>query len=442
MGVCGSKDVEPNSANNRTKVTTGAGRRGSNQKNTPVNRGGTTVNGVGGDGAVSEKNSVAEGTGGPTIGVDSTGEDGSLPAFNGALSMRKQSTVPSISSQATSMKNGQLTNAKDSHEYTKVLLLGTGESGKSTILQQLRILHSNGFTEQELIDFKPFIFSNIVSSAKDLVAAYSTFNVKLDEDDEWLSEQDLEDISQSSAPMDPNASFDPKLAKQIIKLWKSQSTLKLLREHRQDFYMMDSASYFFGELERISQPGFIPNDTDVIRTRKKTSGIFDLKFELDGLKLHIFDVGGQRSERKKWIYCFDNVAAIIFCVALSEYDQVLLEDKNKNRLEESLTLFDSVVNSRWFSRCSIILFLNKIDIFVDKLPYSPLEKHFPDYKGGDDPNNAAKYILWRFTKVNRSGLPIYPYITQATDRNSMKLVFVVVRESIFSNILQDTGLLS
>ncbi|ODV71509.1 guanine nucleotide-binding protein subunit alpha [Cyberlindnera jadinii NRRL Y-1542] len=340
------------------------------------------------------------------------------------------------------MKNGQLTNAKDSHEYTKVLLLGTGESGKSTILQQLRILHSNGFTEQELIDFKPFIFSNIVSSAKDLVAAYSTFNVKLDEDDEWLSEQDLEDISQSSAPMDPNASFDPKLAKQIIKLWKSQSTLKLLREHRQDFYMMDSASYFFGELERISQPGFIPNDTDVIRTRKKTSGIFDLKFELDGLKLHIFDVGGQRSERKKWIYCFDNVAAIIFCVALSEYDQVLLEDKNKNRLEESLTLFDSVVNSRWFSRCSIILFLNKIDIFVDKLPYSPLEKHFPDYKGGDDPNNAAKYILWRFTKVNRSGLPIYPYITQATDRNSMKLVFVVVRESIFSNILQDTGLLS
>jgi guanine nucleotide-binding protein subunit alpha len=159
------------------------------------------------------------------------------------------------------------------------------------------------------------------------------------------------------------------------------------------------------------------------------------------LNIHIYDVGGQRSERKKWIYCFDNVASIIFCVALSEYDQNLLEEKTQNRLEESLTLFDSVVNSRWFSRCSIILFLNKIDIFVEKLQYSPLEKYFPDYSGGNDANKAAKYILWRFTKVNRSGLPIYPYITQATDTNNMKLVFVVVRESIFSNLLQDTGLL-
>ena len=43
----------------------------------------------------------------------------------------------------------------------------------------------------------------------------------------------------------------------------------------------------------------------------------------------MFDVGGQRSERKKWIHCFENVTSIIFCVALSEYDQVLLEEANQ-----------------------------------------------------------------------------------------------------------------
>lgn len=43
----------------------------------------------------------------------------------------------------------------------------------------------------------------------------------------------------------------------------------------------------------------------------------------------MFDVGGQRSERKKWIHCFENVTSIIFCVALSEYDQVLLEESNQ-----------------------------------------------------------------------------------------------------------------
>lgn len=46
----------------------------------------------------------------------------------------------------------------------------------------------------------------------------------------------------------------------------------------------------------------------------------------------MFDVGGQRSERKKWIHCFENVTSIIFCVALSEYDQVLLEESNQVRI--------------------------------------------------------------------------------------------------------------
>jgi len=48
----------------------------------------------------------------------------------------------------------------------------------------------------------------------------------------------------------------------------------------------------------------------------------------------MFDVGGQRSERKKWIHCFENVTSIIFCVALSEYDQVLLEESNQVRKDQ------------------------------------------------------------------------------------------------------------
>lgn len=122
----------------------------------------------------------------------------------------------------------------------------------------------------------------------------------------------------------------------------------------------------------------------------------------------MFDVGGQRSERKKWIHCFENVTSIIFCVALSEYDQVLLEESNQNRMMESLVLFDSVVNSRWFMRTSIILFLNKVDLFKQKLGRSPLGNYFPDYSGGNDVNRAAKYLLWRFNQVNRAHLNLYP----------------------------------
>lgn len=84
--------------------------------------------------------------------------------------------------------------------------------------------------------------------------------------------------------------------------------------------------------------------------------------------IHMVDVGGQRSERKKWIHCFEAVTSIIFCTSLSEYDQVLLEESKTNRMAESLVLFESIINSRWFARTSIILFLNKIDVFKVKVP--------------------------------------------------------------------------
>lgn len=95
----------------------------------------------------------------------------------------------------------------------------------------------------------------------------------------------------------------------------------------------------------------------------------------------MFDVGGQRSERKKWIHCFENVTTILFLVAISEYDQLLFEDETVNRMQEALTLFDSICNSRWFIKTSIILFLNKIDRFKEKLPVSPMKNYFPDYQG-------------------------------------------------------------
>lgn len=139
----------------------------------------------------------------------------------------------------------------------------------------------------------------------------------------------------------------------------------------------------------------------------------------------MFDVGGQRSERKKWIHCFENVTSIIFCVALSEYDQVLLEESSQNRMMESLVLFDSVVNSRWFMRTSIILFLNKVDLFRVKLPKSPLQNYFPDYSGGGDVNRAAKYLLWRFNQVNRAHLNLYPQCVPP--ENSPRLVLTKVQ---------------
>lgn len=134
-------------------------------------------------------------------------------------------------------------------------------------------------------------------------------------------------------------------------------------------------------MDRIASPEFLPTEQDLLRCRVKTIGITETSFNINGMKYRMFDVGGQRSERKKWIHCFENVTAVIFLAAISEYDQKLYEDDSVNRVHEALTLFDSICNSQWFAKTSMILFLNKKDLFEKKLTTSPLENYFPEYAG-------------------------------------------------------------
>lgn len=138
---------------------------------------------------------------------------------------------------------------------------------------------------------------------------------------------------------------------------------------------------YFNEIDRISDTDYIPNQQDILRARVKTTGITETKFTVGDLLYRMVDVGGQRSERKKWIHCFEDVTAIIFMVAISEYDQVLFEDETVNRMGESLTLFQSICDMECFQKTSIILFMNKTDLFKKKLNSSPLNAYFPKYKG-------------------------------------------------------------
>jgi guanine nucleotide-binding protein G(i) subunit alpha len=186
---------------------------------------------------------------------------------------------------------------------------------------------------------------------------------------------------------------------------------------------------------------YIPTEEDILLARVKSTGITESYFVTNNLNIRMFDVGGQRSERKKWINCFENVTCVIFVVALSEYDQVLLEDSTMNRMQESLTLFESIVNSQWFATSAIILFLNKIDLFTEKLRRVPLEKYFPEYSGGNDFTKAAKFMLWRFKQANRINLSLYPHLTCVTDTRQITMVFSDVRDALIKKALKDSGVM-
>ncbi|NWJ05347.1 GNAT3 protein, partial [Crypturellus undulatus] len=146
----------------------------------------------------------------------------------------------------------------------------------------------------------------------------------------------------------------------------------------------------------------------------------------------MFDVGGQRSERKKWIHCFEGVTCIIFCAALSAYDMVLVEDKEVNRMHESLQLFNSICNHKCFATTSIVLFLNKKDLFQEKITKVHLNICFPEYSGLNTFEDAGNYIKKQFLDLNirKEDKEIYSHLTCATDTQNVRFVFDAVTDII------------
>ena len=150
-----------------------------------------------------------------------------------------------------------------------------------------------------------------------------------------------------------------------------------------EYGLPESASYFLEALDRISLPDYIPSEQDILRSRARTTGIVEIRFHYKGLDFRMLDVGGQRSERKKWIHCFDDAKAVIYIAAMSDFDVMLAEDPSMNRMCESIRLFGTVCNNRWFIHASMILFLNKSDVFSYKLKKrsTSILSPFPHYKG-------------------------------------------------------------
>ncbi len=240
---------------------------------------------------------------------------------------------------------------------------------------------------------------------------------------------------------------------------------------------------FFEKVHAQAAEDYIPSVKDILQMRVRTSGIVEevcaaavgppalgtiqlrdasvmptvlpllvsQEYIIDNVKFVMYDVGGQRNERKKWIHCFDEVTAVIFVAAISEYDLVLYEDNTQNRMVESLNLFHEICNSKWFENTSIILFLNKKDLFEDKIskvdirqpdPADPSRMLFDDYEDGCDYDAGVQYIVAQYLAQNEKkddSKEIYWHVTCATDTSNVSTVFNACKEIILKDNLQGSG---
>jgi len=234
----------------------------------------------------------------------------------------------------------------------------------------------------------------------------------------------------------------PAIAADIKILWAEPSIQKTF-ERSSEFQLNDSAEYYFVEIDRISKENYVPSVQDVLRSRAKTTGIIETEFQVGKTRFTLVDVGGQRSERRKWMHCFQDVTAVIFCVGMSEYDKALYEDETTNRMHEALKLFKDICNTKWFADTAIILFLNKKDLFEKKIVKVPLSVCFPDYKGENNYKEASQYIEDQFLAQNENSKKlIYVHHTCATDTGNISVLFKAVQDIILNKILDKLGMMA
>jgi len=328
----------------------------------------------------------------------------------------------------------------------KLLLLGTGESGKSTIVKQMKIIHGTdgsdqtGLTEQERKDQIEVVRNNVLDSIEALITAAEEFDYPIkDPEAEAAKERILVVLNN----IDRAQKYTPEIGQDVATLY-SNAAIQQCVARKNDIQLLDSAPYFLSHAARLSAPDYLPTDEDVLRARTITTGIVTVPFkvkESGGFNFELVDVGGQRTERRKWIHCFQDVTAVMFIISLSDYNQTLYEDDTQNRMRESETLFGQMLDNVYFKETPFIVFFNKVDLFEEKLKTQSLTIAYKEYTGSQDPKEALDYIKYqRFLSQNKNNeREIFPFTTTATDTTLIKNVVTSIKDIIMQKILKQTG---
>ncbi|EYC23979.1 hypothetical protein Y032_0014g2251 [Ancylostoma ceylanicum] len=314
-------------------------------------------------------------------------------------------------------------------DYTiiRLLLLGAAESGKTTLLEQIRLLYKQNYSDAEFTHRKAFIYNNILISIRKLIERMQETGTAYENPDNarYAGKIMAEEDTQFSC-------FTMDVADAIQRVWRDGAVQKLY-ERRSEINLNDSSKYFLENLASINRLDFTPSPRDLIMSYVPTVGVQNVIFSVENRVFQLFDIGGQRIDRRKWATMYDGIDAILFCIAVSEYNQTMIEDPEANRLQDSLTLLEKISNEPKFKSTPLLLFLNEIDVFREKLPLMPLEDSLPEYKGNSADDGldfieglAKKAMEGRDESLRRI------YRTCAIDTEAMSKIL----ENVFRTVLK------
>jgi GTPase SAR1 family protein len=278
----------------------------------------------------------------------------------------------------------------------KLLLLGAEGSGKTTMVKQMRIHHGENFTVEERKNMKKCLLCNIFQAMRTLIFAMKTLEIPYENSDS-IDKANL--ITSKQCISKENEEKNMKMIMSAIKyLWNDAGVIGCYNRQPDCKIQMDSIKHFLPKLDYLTNSDYMLTNDDIVHIYTPTHEILEYDKEtnlrINGSLFQVIDIGGQLSERKKWIHCVENITAVMFLAALSDFDQ-------SHKMEESIAIFHTIV--KWFQNSPIILYLTKKDILEEKIIFSDLIDHFPDYNGPKKDLNAAKnFILMKFCDFDNS----------------------------------------